>query len=273
MSSIQKIIKYIAIAFALFLAFSIISGIVYGISSLENLFDNNDNEITRKLKDLKIDSNASILNIEVASTNLTIKEGNSLKAESNNKYIKIKQNQNSLSIIEKEHNLFSNNKNEELIIYIPSDFSFEYVAITTGASKLNIDKISTKNLDLELGTGKVDINQLIVLKDTEIEGGAGKMTIKDGDIHNLDLEMGIGSLSLTSKLTGNNHIDAGVGEINLNLLGTMNDYNISLDKGIGSATLAGNSMDDNTQYGTGSNKIDIDGGVGSISIDFKKNKY
>ena len=53
----------------------------------------------------------------------------------------------------------------------------------------------------------------------------------------------------------------------------MNDYNISLDKGIGSATLAGNSMDDNTQYGTGSNKIDIDGGVGSISIDFKKNKY
>ena len=139
--------------------------------------------------------------------------------------------------------------------------------------KLNIDKISTKNLDLELGAGKVDINQLIVLKDTEIEGGAGKITIKDGDIHNLDLEMGIGSLSLTSKLTGNNHIDAGVGEINLNLLGTMNDYNISLDKGIGSATLAGNSMDDNTQYGTGSNKIDIDGGVGSISIDFKKNKY
>ena len=67
MSSIQKIIKYIAIAFALFLAFSIISGIVYGISSLENLFDNNDNEITRKLKDLKIDSNTSVLNINVSS--------------------------------------------------------------------------------------------------------------------------------------------------------------------------------------------------------------
>ena len=89
MSSIQKIIKYIAIAFALFLAFSNISGIVYGISSLENLFDNNDNEITRKLKDLKIDSNASILNIDVASANLTIKEGDYLKAKTNNEYIKI----------------------------------------------------------------------------------------------------------------------------------------------------------------------------------------
>lgn len=273
MSSLQKIIKYMATSFALFLAFSIISGIVYGISSLENLFDNNDNEITRKLKDLKINTNASVLNIDVSSANLKIKEGNSLKAETNNKYIKIKQEKNRLSIIEKENHLFSNNKNKELIIYIPSDFVFDYVDITTGASKVNVDKISTEKLDLELGAGKVDINQLIVLDNTEIEGGAGKITIKDGDIHNLDLEMGIGSLSLTSKLTGNSHIDAGVGKINLNLLGTLDDYKISIDKGIGSATLAGNNMNNDTLYGTGNNIIEIDGGIGSINIDFlEKNR-
>ena len=96
MSSLQKIIKYMATSFALFLAFSIISGIVYGISSLENLFDNNDNELTEKLKDLKIDHKASVLNIDVSSANLKIKEGNSLKAETNNKYIKIKQEKNRL---------------------------------------------------------------------------------------------------------------------------------------------------------------------------------
>lgn len=273
MSSIQKIIKYMAIAFALFLAFSIISGIVYGISSLENIFHDYDSKITRKLEDLKIKSNASVLNIDVSSANLTIKEGNSLKAETNNQYIKIKQEQNSLSIMEKEHHLFSNNKNKELIIYIPSDFIFDYVNITTGASKVNIDKISTEKLDLELGAGKVDINNLIVLNSTEIEGGAGKITIKDGDIHNLNLEMGIGSLSLTSKITGNSHIDAGVGEINLNLLGTLDDYRISLDKGIGSATLDGNNMNNDTLYGTGNNKIEIEGGIGSINLDFlEKNR-
>lgn len=268
MSSLQKTIKYIAIAFAIFLSINIISGIIYGLSSLENIFHDDNNKVTRKLEELEIKNNASVLNIDVSSVNLIIKEGNYLKAETNNKYITIKQKQNSLSITEKKHHWFSNNKNKELIIYIPTNFSFENVVITAGASKVNVDKLSTNNLYLELGAGKVDINKLIVLKDTEIDGGAGKITIRSGDIHNLDLDMGVGSLSLTSKLTGNNYIDSGVGEMNLYLLGVLDDYRISLDKGIGSATIDGNNMSNDTKYGTGNNKLEIDGGVGSINIDF-----
>lgn len=268
MNSLRKAIKNISIIFAIFLAVSIISGIIYGLSSLENVFNDKNNKISRKLEDLKIKDNASILNIDVASANLTIKEGNYLKAKTNNEYITIKQEQNSLSITEKKYHWFSNNKNKELVIYIPTNFSFENVVISTGASKVNIEKLSTNNLYLELGAGKVDINNLIVLKDAKIDGGAGKITIKSGKIHNLDLDMGVGSLTLTSKLTGNNHIDSGVGEIDLHLLGTLDDYKISLDKGIGSATLDGNSMSDDVYYGTGNNKLDIDGGIGSINIDF-----
>ena len=80
--------------------------------------------------------------------------------------------------------------------------------------------------------------------------------------------MGVGKLSLTSKLTGNNKIDSGVGEMNLSLIGTLEDYKISLDKGIGNATINGDNMKDNNTYGTGNSKLDIDGGIGSIDIDF-----
>lgn len=268
MNSLQKVIKNISIIFAIFLSISIITGIIYGLSSLESIFNDNNDKISRKLKDLEINENASILNIDVASANLTIKEGDYLKAKTNNEYIKIKQEKNSLSITEKKYNWFSNNKNRELIIYVPTDFSFENVVISTGASKVNIEKLSTNNLYLELGAGKVDINNLIVLNDTEIDGGAGKITIKSGKINNLDLDMGVGSLTLTSRLTGNNHIDSGVGEIDLHLLGNLDNYRISLDKGLGSATLDGKSMSDDVKYGTGNSKLDIDGGVGSINIDF-----
>ena len=75
-------------------------------------------------------------------------------------------------------------------------------------------------------------------------------------------------LSLTSKIIGDSEIDAGVGELNLNLIGSLNDYKIKLDKGIGSASINSEKMRSETYYGTGSNLIDIDGGVGSINIDF-----
>ena len=78
--------------------------------------------------------------------------------------------------------------------------------------------------------------------------------------------MGVGELDLSAKLSGNSDIDAGVGRLNLNLIG--NDYKIKVDKGIGSASINGNDIKDDTYYGEGSNIIDIDGGVGSIDISY-----
>lgn len=266
MRETQKIIKYCAIAFALFLIVSIISGLMYGATFIGGLFDENV-EITEKLEGLEIGENTSLLVVDIASSNIIIKTGDTLKVETNNKYINSKEENNKLYITEKKHN-WINNKNSDLIIYVPINFVFDGVSITTGAGKVNIDTLSAKQLDLELGAGRVDINELRVIDNTKIEGGAGAVTIKNGNMNNLDLDMGVGSLSLTSKLTGNNKIDSGVGQMSLNLLGSLNDYEITLDKGLGSATIDGKKMENDTVYGTGINELDIDGGVGSIYINF-----
>ena len=102
----------------------------------------------------------------------------------------------------------------------------------------------------------------------KIDGGAGSIVIENGKLNNIDLDMGIGKLSLTSEISGNNEIDAGVGDIDLNLIGTINNYKVKLDKGIGSAKFNKEKMKNNTYYGNGLNIIDINGGVGSIKIDF-----
>lgn len=270
MKQSQKIIKYLAIAFALFLTFSIISIISYGVSFIGNLFDSDKDSITEKLNDLDINDNTLLLDINTSSSNITIKSGDVLKVETNNKYINSKQDNNKLYITEKKHNILRDNESE-IIIYIPDDFIFDGVSIETGAGKVNIETLSTKKLYLNLGAGKVEINDLNVLEKAKVDGGAGEIVINAININNLDLDMGIGKFMLIGQLFGKTEIDQGIGTVDLNLLGNKDDYQIHLDKGLGSVKIDGNNINNDETLGNGNNKIDIDGGIGSIEINFTKN--
>lgn len=272
MMNFHKIIKYCALAFAFFLIFGILSGIMYLMISIGNIF--NDNNITGKLEEININSDAKVIEIDINSSHLTIKTGDVLKVLTNNKDIVIREEDNKLFIEEEDNDWFSfGNNDSNLIVYIPDDFDLDGTVINTGAGKIEIDKLSTKKLYLDLGAGNVIIHNLEVLDEAEIDGGTGKIEIKKGLINNLDLDMGVGNLTLTSYLLGTNDISAGIGSIELNLIGTYDEYRILANKGIGSIKLDGNSIDSDTYYGTGNNQINIDGGVGSIDIHFKGGVY
>ncbi|MDD6478721.1 MAG: hypothetical protein PUF48_02765 [Oscillospiraceae bacterium] len=51
-------------------------------------------------------------------------------------------------------------------------------------------------------------------------------------------------------------------------MGSREDYKIEIDKGIGEAKLEGESMKDDSVYGWGESRIEIDGGIGAIYIEF-----
>lgn len=268
MTQVQKIIKYAALALAFFIIFSIVTGIMQFLLSFTNVFKNDT--LMEKLEELKITESASVLDIDVSTVNIIIKVSDTLKAETNNKYILLEQSDNKLFIKEKKHNWFFKNSSSDLVIYVPSDFMFDGVSIQTGAGTVDIDTIATKNLKLNLGAGKVQIDNLYVTETASIDGGAGKISILNGELHNAKIDMGVGELSLTSKLMGSNEIDAGVGKIDLKLIG--NDYQIKIEKGIGLATINGEKVKDNTYYGDGSNHINIDGGIGNISVTCNTNE-
>lgn len=264
MKNFQKVIKYLSLAFAIFLIFTIISSIV---SVIFSFIDVDDNKKPLELLDVNV---TSYLNIDVKSVNIKILTGETLKAETNNKYINVKQDNNKLYITQKKHKWF-NSDNGDLIIYVPDDFVFDEVIIKSGAGSINIDKINSEDISLELGAGKVSIKELIINNKTFIDGGAGALTIENGILNDLDLDMGIGKLSLTSKILGRNQIDCGIGEVNLNLIGNNADYKIKIDKGIGSFTIDNVDIEDDSYYGSGSSYIDIDGGIGSTKIRFIEN--
>ena len=53
-------------------------------------------------------------------------------------------------------------------------------------------------------------------------------------------------------------------------MGSREDYRIDLDKGICEAKLEGVPMQDDSVYGSGENRIEIDGGIGEINIGFSE---
>lgn len=268
MREAQKVIKYLGIAFAIFLLFTIISLIMFSVSSLTNIFDDRDS-VQENLKSLELASDAVVLNIDVDSTNIAIKQGDTFAVKTNSEYIESKQEGNQLIISEKNHAWFFDHDNNDLVVYIPKEYVFDTVSIHSGAGKITVDTLNTKNLYFDLGAGKITIDHLIATKQSEINGGAGKFTINDGELHNLKISAGAGKLTLTSKLVGTSEIDCGVGKVNINLLGSVDDYQIEVDEGVGSI-----NVDQLTKhgeyYGNGSNLISIDGGVGRIDVRVKK---
>ena len=267
MSKFQKIIKYLAIAFAIYLVFSIISGIMYFIISFANIFSDDDYKL-EEMKTLNVSTNISSLDIEVKSVNVIFKESSTFKIETDNQNISYEQKGNNLKIKEKKHSWFKK-ENTDLIIYLPNTFNFNNVEIENGAGKIKIDYLNTLILELDLGAGKVDIDNLTVTNNTSIDGGAGEINITNSILHNLELDIGVGKVTLNASIIGNNEINCGIGELDLNLIGNLNNYKIKIDKGIGNASINNEKVESNTYYGTGFNIIDVDGGIGSIDIDFQ----
>jgi len=275
MTSAQKVIKYISIAFAIFLIVTIISAIlggfyaVAGIIGLKNEKENStSNEEIINLANLE-NNDIETLEIKLAYTSLSIKTGDSFKIDTNNDNITYKQNDKNLKIEDEESNWFLNRNNYELILYVPDNFEFDKVKITTGAGEISIDSLNVNTLDFELGAGKMKIDNLNVADECNIEGGAGELNILSGTINDLDLDMGVGETNITASLTGNNEINAGVGSLNIDLLDNKENYRIKVNKGIGNIRIDGKEFSDGEVLGDGDNKIDIDGGIGNIKVNFK----
>ena len=266
MTTFQKVVKYTAMAFAIFLTVSIIGGLLSMVGLFSGLFDRD--AVTYDVKIYIVSQDIRKLEIKINAADFVIKKGSSFSVESNLKYLKV-EDENGVLTIRDSKRSGSTYSGAVLTLYVPADIVFDRVNITTGAGRLTVDNLSADRINLDLGAGEVSIDTLIANSDIDINGGAGKITISDGNLNNLDLDMGVGQLNLTSALTGKGKFDLGIGESNITLIGTKDDYNLDIEKGIGNITIDGKNNSNIKYYGNGTNKVEISGGIGSINIKFK----
>ena len=274
MTTLQKVIKYLALAFAIFLTVSIVGGILSAVGLLGSLFSDDDAEwgdVIGETKNYTVSSEISDLNIQINAADFYIKEGNSFSVESNLKNLEVDEKNGCLTLKDlTKIKLNGSNayENAVLTIWVPVGTVFDNVNIKTGAGRFTVDSLSAATIGFELGAGDVTISKLIAEKSADIEGGAGRITISNGAIKDLALKMGMGQLNLTAALTGDSELELGVGESNITLLGSKDDYELDIEKGIGNITVDGKNVTDFGSSGNGANEVDIHGGVGAINVRF-----
>lgn len=267
MSSFQKIVKYFAIALAVFLIVNIVSGIVLGINFVSNMFSSNTNS---NLDKVDISSNYKALDIELDSINIIIKNGKKFKIETDSDNISFREIGDKLLVTEKKESWLPKKAVNDLVIYVPNDYIFDNILIENGAGRIEIESLKTNNLDFDLGVGKVNINELIVYDTTEVDGGVGEVVIENSSINNLDFDIGVGNVLLDAEVTGESEISSSIGEVTLGLVGTSEDYSINVEKGIGKIIISEEEIRSDVVYGNGLNKLDLSGGIGNIKVEFKR---
>jgi hypothetical protein len=210
------------------------------------------------------------LDIELAAADFKIVVGEELKVETNLKYFSISCDGDVWVMRDKTKGSFRRDDamNAMFTLYVPEGTVFDRVNMKTGAAKMTVETLSANAVNIELGAGDAHFEQLNASSKIEINGGAGEFTVSDGTLNNLTVDFGTGRLDLTAALRGENELSFGLGEANITLIGGMDDYTVDIEKDIGSITVDGNPVNDFGCSG-GENRVEINGGVGAISLNFK----
>lgn len=267
MTELQRIIKYLAIALALFLAFGIIIGIV---SLIGNIFFY-DAGVLDEMREIEISQNIDRIHIEIGAAHLRVVEGDRFALSTNLEKLNVTCRDTGLYIEQRQRGVVSihSTNNGEVILTVPSGVTFESFDLEAGAGEVEIQSLNAANVNFEFGAGRVSIGNLVAAGSAEIETGAGKLIIADGRVNNLDLDLGVGRTTLRSSLTGECSINCGVGETDVNIIGKSSNYTMKISTGIGSVTVDNTALKGNTVIGSGSNKLNIEGGVGTVDIEFE----
>ena len=271
MTTTQKIIKYLAIAFALFLVISIFS-IIFGLSREIISSINSDKRDSKLLEEYTTISN-NVNNIEsfkidISNDDIEIKEGEKFEVKTNDPDVKFYHENSKVKI--KTDKTFSwhlsNSSRGTIIIYLPNEFNITELDLNLGAGKIDIDKIFVETLLMDLGAGTMTAKEINVYEKATINGGAGNINIYSGTINNLNLKLGAGNASIESDLTGSNTLTTGVGKLNLGLSRSKDNYKFDISKGLGNIILNDFDVSEDILIGDGETKIKISGAVGNIII-------
>lgn len=277
MSTLQKVIKGVAIALAIAIIFGIISivaSVIIGISGINYFFDFIKTEENVQIVENvfnKEDINNLYLDSDIGDIDVVV--GNEFKVVAQNvsESFNCTLEGDTLNIIENKEGIsnFKGN-NTKITLYIPNDVVFNTVNLDLNVGDNNIQSLRTNKLNLNSGTGQIDIGYLEVLENAIITSGVGELDIENSDINNLELEAGIGECDIRGTLKGNTTIKADVGSVNIRLNSFNNTTDkIIVEKGIGEIEVNERKYSGNQEFGNGDeNIINIEGSIGDIDIEY-----
>lgn len=277
MNSTQKVIKYAAMAFGLFLAINIIFGIVSAAVSLIGVvtFSYHEDKDQEKIHLVNFEesyTDIQKLAIEIGVANFNIEEGDTFTVEAKNVsegfYCK---NENGTLVL-RERRLGNNFINDvqvpKITITIPKDTVFQATNIQTGVGSNKIDVLTTETLDMNIGVGKLKANHVTAKNSATITGGVGKVEFENATLHDTKINTGVGEFTINGVITGNSKIQCGVGKVEVDIQKPLENYTITSNSGLGGVYINREKVEKNSTTGNGTDRIQVEGGIGRVDLTF-----
>ena len=199
MNTTQRVIKYFALGFAIFLIVTILSSIIFGVlgvATAGKLISDNSSVSTKCENEKEL-----CLEISLAISNLEIKKGDRLSVETKNEKVEVTQDDYKLVITERGRHLFERYNDREVIVYIPEGTKFEKAGISGGAGSIYIEDLNAKELEMALGLGGTKIDALET-ENAKISTGIGEVSVglkSEAKDYEIKAEKGIGDITLNGK--------------------------------------------------------------------------
>lgn len=272
MSGLQKVIKYCAMAFAIFLSVVIfgaiiaaVTGVATGIAGVHYITEERERiNLSEKyteaeiaelgIQDLLIDCNAYI----------TVQRGDELSVVATNvtEDYKIRCSNGKLSVLQEKKNIvigfgdWNIREKEEVLVTIPESFEPEQVVIRSGSGKVSVSEVTSDRMELDSGSGAVDMTD-VKTETLRVDSGSGKMYLNRITATESDLDTGSGSVKGDNVSLGRLRVISGSGAVRLT---DLTAENVKVDSGSGSVEFAGRLTGDcEFETGSGSATVAIDG--------------
>lgn len=124
-------------------------------------------------------------------------------------------------------------KSSKITITIPEDFHGNEIEIELGAGVLYAEKISGDNVEFSVGAGTMEVDEVKAINYVGFENGAGNLTVHDMEATDVNVEGGVGEIKISGSIKRDCTVETGVGSVFLDINGNEENYNYSVDCGIG----------------------------------------
>ena len=133
-----------------------------------------------------------------------------------------------------------------LIITIPKDSAFKDIDITIDVGNFN--------------------SVALVAKDVDIKCDVGSMNIEGIACDELEAKNDVGDINIADCIGKDIKAKSDVGSVNIIIADNLDEYSIKAKASVGDITIGDDSFSGNYEKKSGSKKIDLESGVGNVSI-------
>ena len=280
MTTLQKIIKYGAIAFGIYLSVTIIFIFLSIARSLVRSSNNEFNDIIEYSEeeyntttDISTTyENIKALEVDLETISLTIKTGETFTLEGTNvpDKVEIRQDGGTLKIDDEMISSDISDEDTMLTIYIPETQILDRVNLDLKYVSVDLEILNATNIKLDMENTNCVIENLTT-DNLEINNEYGDMDIRNAETKRLTFDSEIGTEDISIRVTKSAKIDLENSDTNIDLKGTQEEYQVIYKKQYGSLNIAGTEMTSNNEtFSNGNIKINIDAENTNLDIDFEE---